>query len=83
MSVSAAATQEWGAQVLRRSAPMAAIMGCTPSYFNVEGALDRAPPEVQGVLARSGLWGRGVEDWVGVLEEWRREDGMRGVEVRV
>ncbi|KAF2827982.1 flavin-binding monooxygenase-like family protein [Ophiobolus disseminans] len=81
ISVSQEAVSDWGQQVLMRSPPMAAIVGCTPSYFNVEGALDKAPPEVQGVMARSGLWGKGIEDFVGVLEGWR--GGMEGVEVGV
>ena len=52
---SAAAAQDWGLQILMRSPPMAAIIGCTPSYFNMEGVLDRVPPEAQAVMARSGL----------------------------
>ncbi|KAF2491168.1 FAD/NAD(P)-binding domain-containing protein [Lophium mytilinum] len=79
----AAAAQDWGMQVLMRSPPMAALAGCTPSYFNVEGGIDGAPPEAQMLMARSGLWGHGIEDFMGVVEGWRGEGGMRGVEVRI
>lgn len=65
-----------------RSAPMAAIIGCTPSYFNVEGELDRVPPEMQSMVSKSGLWGHGIESFVKVLEKWREEGNMEGVEVR-
>ena len=61
------ATQGWALQVLMRSAPMAAIVGCTPSYFNLEGAIDKAPPEVQMLMAKSGLWGHGIEDYLSLI----------------
>ncbi|KAF2865542.1 hypothetical protein BDV95DRAFT_256250 [Massariosphaeria phaeospora] len=79
----AAAAEDWGTQVMMRSPPMAAIAGCTPSYFNVEGGIDRAPPEMQMIMARSGVWGHGVEDFDGIVEAWRKEGGMQGLEVQV
>ena len=79
----AAAAEDWGMQVLMRSAPMAAIIGCTPSYFNLESELDRLPPEEQAKAARSGLWGHGIEDFVGRVEAWRAEGSMQGIEVQV
>ncbi|KAF2811306.1 FAD/NAD(P)-binding domain-containing protein [Mytilinidion resinicola] len=81
VTATAAAAQDWGVQVLMRSPPMAAIAGCTPSYFNVEGGIDRAPPEMQMIMARSGLWGHGIEDFMRVVEAWREEGSMQGIEV--
>ncbi|PSN69315.1 flavin-binding monooxygenase-like family protein [Corynespora cassiicola Philippines] len=78
---SAEAAQNWGMQVLMHSAPMAGIIGCTPGYFNVEGMLDRTPPEMQMVLARSGLWGHGIEDFTRIVNEWRAEGSMLGIDV--
>jgi cation diffusion facilitator CzcD-associated flavoprotein CzcO len=75
------AAEDWGMQVMMRSIPMAAIIGCTPSYFNVEGELDKAPPEMQMILAKSGLWGHGIESFVRVLEKWREEANLQGIEV--
>jgi hypothetical protein len=69
-------------EVMMRAAPMAAIIGCTPSYFNLEGALDRIPPEEQLILAKSGLWGRGIEDFLGHIEAWRADGRMQGIEIR-
>ena len=79
----AAATEQWAMQVLMHAAPMAAIAGCTPGYFNSEGDLDRAPPEAQMKMAKSGLWGSGIEDFLQHLEAWRKQGDMEGVEVRV
>jgi cation diffusion facilitator CzcD-associated flavoprotein CzcO len=59
------------------------VMGCTPSYFNMEGLLDRLPPEKQARMARSGLWGHGIEDFLKHLEAWHTEGNMQGIEVRV
>lgn len=79
----AAAVDNWGLQILMRSAPMAAIMGCTPSYFNLEGDLDRVPPEEQMKMARSGLWGKGIEDFLENVEAWRAEGSMQGIDVEM
>jgi hypothetical protein len=64
---------------------MAAIIGCTPSYFNLEGAIDRVPQQQQQQMqmARSGLWGHGIEDFLKYIEGWRAEGNMKGIEVRI
>lgn len=82
VKVSPEAAENWGMQVLMRSPPMAAIAGCTPGYFNVEGAIDRAAPEFQRIMARSGLWGHGIEDFIDVIEAWREEGSMQGIQVQ-
>ena len=82
VTTTVAAAEAWGMQVLVRSAPMAALAGCTPGYFNMEGDMDRAPPEMQMQMARSGLWGAGIEDFLGVVEAWRAHGGMRDIEIR-
>lgn len=76
------AAEDWGMQVMMHSAPMGVAIGCTPGYFNLESDLDRTPPEQQTVLARSGLWGSGIEHWLGVIENWRAEGSMKGIVVR-
>lgn len=45
------AAEDWSMQVMMHSAPMGVAIGCTPGYFNLEGDLDRVPPEHQMVLA--------------------------------
>jgi cation diffusion facilitator CzcD-associated flavoprotein CzcO len=73
----------WGMQVLMHSFPGAAILGCTPSYFNAEGEIDRTPPEKQMLLMRSGVWGYGIEDFVRTVEAWYERGGMQGIEVQI
>ena len=77
-----AAAEDWGTQIMMRAAAMAAVAGCTPSYLNAEGAVDRIPPEKQMQAARSGIWGAGIEDFLVHVEAWRAEGGMQGIEVR-
>ncbi|KAJ5827284.1 hypothetical protein N7447_004047 [Penicillium robsamsonii] len=76
------AAEDWGMQLMMHSAPMGVAIGCTPGYFNLEGDLDRMPPQKQMVLARSGLWGSGIEHWLGIIEKWRAEGDMKGILVR-
>ncbi|PWY70290.1 FAD/NAD(P)-binding domain-containing protein [Aspergillus sclerotioniger CBS 115572] len=75
------AAEDWALQVMMRSAPMGVVLGCTPGYLNLEGDLDRLSPEKQMVLARSGIWGWGIEHWLGVIEDWRAEGSMKGIVV--
>lgn len=79
---SAEAVEDWGMQVMMHSAPMGVAIGCTPGYFNLEGDLDRVLPEQQMVLARSGLWGSGIEHWLEIIENWRADSEMKGIVVR-
>ena len=83
VTATVASGRDWGTQVLIRAAPMAAMAGCTPGYFNLEGGIDRLPPEAQMVVARSGLWGHGIEDFLGHVEKWREGGGMQDVEVQM
>lgn len=57
-------------------------MGCTPSYFNMEGVFDRIPPEDHAKMARSGVWGYGIEDFLKHVDAWHAEGNMQGIEVR-
>lgn len=70
----------WGAVCLYRCQPLSFRI-CTPSYINLEGAIDRVPPEEQTKMARSGLWGHGIEDFIAYIEAWRAEGNMKGIEV--
>lgn len=80
-----AAAEDWANQVMMRAAGLAGMRGCTPSYLNLEGALDRVGEnDVQAQLkaAKSAIWGQGVEDFLRVLEGWKARGGMEGIEVR-
>ncbi|KAJ5715778.1 uncharacterized protein N7483_012959 [Penicillium malachiteum] len=82
LAPSTEAAEDWAMQVLMHAAPMGVAMGCTPGYFNLEGDLDRVPPEYRMILARSGLWGSGIEHWLGIIENWRASGDMEGIVVR-
>lgn len=76
-----AAIDDWGTKLMMRSLPMAAMMGCTPGYMNLEGSLDKAAPEEQLKMARGGLWGHGIEDFLKHVEAWRAEGKMEGIDI--
>lgn len=78
---SAEAVEDWGMQVMMHSAPMGVAKGCTPGYYNLEGDLDRVLGEHQKVLARSGIWGWGIEHWLEIIESWRAKGDMKGIVV--
>jgi hypothetical protein len=63
-----AAEATWGDLVAAASLGLGGMGGCTPSYLNGEGALDKmmaaAPPEIQAAIARGQIWGRGVNHYV-------------------
>jgi len=74
--------ENWGMQVLMHAAGMAAIAGCTPGYFNVEGEADKVPEELQMKFAKSAVWGHGGVSYVKVLGDWMAEGKFSGLEVR-
>ena len=47
---------------------------CTPGYYNNEG-------NVQAMSARNGSYGAGPVAFVKVLEDWRAEGGLQGLEL--
>lgn len=47
---------------------------CTPGYYNNEGK-----PSV--LAARNGSYGAGAIAFVKVLEDWRREGSLKGLEL--
>lgn len=78
------AESAWGMRVGSLATAGAAMMGCTPSYLNAEGMIDmiaQLPPEEQFKMAKRGIWGRGMIDFMKVLEEWRNEGSMQGLDV--
>lgn len=56
-----------GMQVMMHSATMGVANGCTPGYYNLEGDLECVPGKYQRVLARSGIWGLGIEHWLEMI----------------
>jgi len=76
------AEEAWSMEVVSRAGVFAAFSGCTPSYLNLEGETDKpATPEEQMTAARGALWGEGPNNFVKILQAWRSEGKLRGLEV--
>lgn len=77
------AEEAWTQQILVRAAAFAGTAGCTPSYANIEGAMDRMPMADRMKMARASPWGMGIEDYKKVIAKWRHEGKLNGLEVKV
>jgi cation diffusion facilitator CzcD-associated flavoprotein CzcO len=79
------AENQWGLQIASTATAGAAMIGCTPSYLNAEGMVDKMrasiPPEMQLKAASRGIWFKGVSDYVKVIEAWRENGKLEGFEV--
>jgi cyclohexanone monooxygenase len=72
---SAEAEEVWVNKVLELSGLRRAFLaGCTPGYFNHEG-------QVQEALELNEPYGGGPLDYLDILEKWREEGAMRGLEL--
>ena len=81
---SEAGEEGWSMQIMMRAMGLAALMGCTPSYINAEGGLDKpSSMEKQMRGARRAPWGWGILDYSRLLEEWRAKGDMEGLDVVV
>jgi hypothetical protein len=80
----AEAEEEWAGQILYRAAAFAGVAGCTPSYINKEGEVDRiSKPGDQVKAARATIWGEGITSYVETIEGWRKQGNLGGLEVIV
>jgi hypothetical protein len=64
---------------------MSGMGGCTPNYLNLEGELDKLlskGPEVQAKMMRGQVWGRGINHYAEVLDKWRSDGGLRGLDIK-
>jgi hypothetical protein len=73
----------WTNKVVELSTAGAGMGGCTPSYFNHEGETDKAGQSAKELLklARSAVWGKGLEDFKEQLQSWRDNDVLVGLVV--
>lgn len=78
----AEAEEQWAARILEGAAVFSSVAGCTPSYINKEGEFDEMTMEEKIKAAKGGAWPQGIVDYVHVLEAWRKENAMRGLEIR-
>jgi cyclohexanone monooxygenase len=72
---SQAAEQEWVDKIVALSGPRRAFLeACTPSYFNYEG-------QRKQTLELNEPYGGGVIEYLDILENWRREANMPGLDL--
>jgi cyclohexanone monooxygenase len=73
---SEAAENEWVDKVVAGAGPRRAFLeSCTPGYFNYEG-------QKQEQLELNEPYGGGVIDYLAILDAWRRDPSMKGLELR-
>lgn len=78
------AVQAWGIQVLMRAGALAGNSGCTPSYLNLEGQLDKLTSHEERMKAARGtIWGQGIESYLETVTQWRAKGDLEGIEVTV
>jgi len=77
----AEALEEWAMKIMANAATFAAMAGCTPSYLNREAEMDEVSPEMRMKAARNGVWGYGFSSFLGTMEAWRADGGLRGLQV--
>jgi cyclohexanone monooxygenase len=76
LEATAEAEQAWTAEVVESAEGLGDFLEqCTPGYYNNEGAA----PTLQG--KKSGLYFKGPIAFIGVLEAWREEGNMAGLEL--
>jgi cation diffusion facilitator CzcD-associated flavoprotein CzcO len=81
VEATADAEEEWSNAIASQAGVFAASAGCTPSYINNEGELDReTSPETLQNRARGALWGKGFADYSRVLSEWRSKGDYKGID---
>lgn len=82
----AEACEEWTQKLMSTAAGMAHAGGCLPNYFNAEGDLQREMqqgPEVMMKYARRSPWGSGAINYKNLIEDWRDEGNMKGLDIEI
>ncbi|CAK5269541.1 unnamed protein product [Mycena citricolor] len=82
IEVEKSAEDAWTAEVVKRATWFAAVGGCTPGYFSLEGEGGR-PKSIADQLkaAKSAVWGEGIVSYAKILEQWQAQGGLKGFSV--
>ncbi|XP_014550770.1 hypothetical protein COCVIDRAFT_114628 [Bipolaris victoriae FI3] len=84
---SAEAEEGWGMAIAKCSGLFGANVICTPGHQNLEGETLKmpAPDDHEAMMkrAKSVIWGRGIVDFTRMLERWREDGKLEGLEVTV
>ena len=81
--VSSEAEEAWSLEIMRRAGWFATVMGCTPGYITSEGEAMRQSGDMMGMAkkARGGNWTHGMASFAKILEEYRADGSLQGIEV--
>lgn len=87
IEASAAAEQNWGMILAGGAAYFSAIAVCTPGYMTLEGEALKMPAadDMVGMMkkAKASIWQRGMVDFTRVMEKWRDDGKLEGLEVSI
>jgi hypothetical protein len=83
VEVSSAAEEAWSMQIMQAAGWFATVMGCTPGYITSEGEALRQPedPMEMAKKARGGNWSQGMASFLKVLQAYRADGSIQGIEV--
>ncbi|KAK4185439.1 Pentalenolactone D synthase [Podospora australis] len=78
------AEEAYAGEILRRAAFLAAVMGCTPGYITSEGEFTAAGQDPMVMMKKSRMsgWAQGMEHFIGMLQEYRADGSLKGIEVK-
>ncbi|KAF9070330.1 hypothetical protein BDP27DRAFT_1263725 [Rhodocollybia butyracea] len=78
------AEEGWSEQIMMGAGNFSALVGCTPSYLNREGEVNKQKPlEEQMKAARASIFPLGMLSYIETIEAWRNKGGLEGIEVKV
>ncbi|KAK0652780.1 pyridine nucleotide-disulfide oxidoreductase-like protein [Cercophora newfieldiana] len=83
VEVTVAGEEGWAGVMMQHAAAFAALSGCTPGYGNASGAFGGMPKDQAEMLkaARMAIWSFGIVSFTKLLEDYRAEGSLQGVEV--
>ncbi|KAL2268942.1 hypothetical protein VTJ83DRAFT_3788 [Remersonia thermophila] len=90
IEVTSPAEEAWTFEIVKQAAWHSSMAGCTPGYLSNEGeflrhqqqqAKQAQDPAAQFRQARHGTWTRGIASYLKVLQGYRDEGSLQGVEV--
>ncbi|KAK3370467.1 pyridine nucleotide-disulfide oxidoreductase-like protein [Podospora didyma] len=83
VEVTSEAEEAWSGQIMQRAAYFASVVGCTPGYITAEGEATKTTQDPLAMMkqARSSTWSEGMESFIKVLEAYRAEGDLKGLEI--
>lgn len=74
--------EAWAVECMNGALLFAPNAGCTPGYFNREGAFDKIQnPEARKMMARMSMWPRGPNELTKLLRDWEAKGDLAGLEI--